>query len=131
MDIVISSILEQVLTGLSVALAAIIAAGICYLFGRLKNERLAGYGELLASYAEKAVKEVAQITGDEYKAANADGKFTEDEKAELKRHAMATLRAIAPDAVLKFMEKANSDLDALLSALIESAVKDSKEGDTQ
>lgn len=133
MDIMISSILEQVLTGVGVALAAVIAAGIRYLFARQKNERLREYGDLLAGFAEKAVKSVAQAEADALKEADDDGKLTDDEKAHLKALAVDTLKSIAPDAILKFSKKVTGDLedlDTLLGTLIESAVRDSKEGNS-
>ena len=84
----------------------------------------------MATYAEKAVKTVAQTQAEGLKAANADRKLTTQEKEKLKRDAVTTLKAIAPDAIMKFMEKANSDIEELLSALIESAVLDSKGGES-
>lgn len=128
MDIIISSILEQVAAGVGVFIAAIIGVGIRYLFHKVKNEKLREYGDLLAFYAEKAVKAVAQAEADVLKEAAADGKLSADEKAKLKSSAVDALKAIAPDAILKFMEKGNSDLDKLLEALVESAVRDSNGG---
>lgn len=130
MEILISSILEQILAGVGVALAALVGVGIRYIFARIKNDKLQGYGELLAFYAEKAVKSVAQAEVDALKGAREDGKLTAAEKEGFKASAVETLKAIAPDAILKFMEKGKSDLDTLLSTLIESAVKDSKGGDS-
>lgn len=128
MDIEISSILEQILSGVGVALAALVAAGIRYLFARIKNDKLREYGNLLADFAEKAVKSVAQAEADALKEAATDGKLTDEEKERLKTTAVDTLKAITPDHVMKFMSKGNSDIDALLSALIESAVKDNNGG---
>lgn len=131
MEMLISTILEEVLAGVGIALAALIAAGIRHLFAKLKNERLREYGNLLAIYAEKAVKSVAQVEADALKEASSDGKLTDQEKEHLKELAVNTLRSIAPDFIMKFMAKANSDLDDLLSTLIESAVKDSKGGNIE
>jgi len=130
MDMMISSILEEFLAGVSVVLAGLLGVGIRYLFARIKNDKLQSYGDLLADLAEKAVKTVAQTTGDKLKLAAADGKLTDEEKTELKESAVDVLKAIAPDAAMKFMGKVNSDLDELLNTLIESAVHDRNGGDS-
>jgi len=126
MDIIISSILEHVLTAAGAASSLLIAAGIRYIFAKIKNDKLQSYGDLLAVYAEKAVKAVAQKEGEDLKEAAADGKLTDDEKAMLKKVAVDTLKAMAPGAILKFMAKGKSDIDTLLDTLVESAVSDSK-----
>lgn len=128
MEIIISSIVEQMAIALGAILAALIAAGIRYIFAKIKNDKLKEYGDLLAFYAEKAVNAVAQAEADALKEANADGKLTEEEKRMLKAKAVESLRAIAPDAILKFMEKGKSDLDKLLESLVESAVRDGNGG---
>lgn len=128
MELEIFTLLEPVLTAVGVALAAIIAAGIRHLFAKMKNERLRDYGDLLAGFAETAVKSVAQAEADVLKEAATDGKLTDEEKQRLKQTAVDTIKSIAPDVIIKFMSRVNSDVDALLDALIESAVKDSKEG---
>lgn len=126
MDIIISSILEHVLTAAGAVSSLLIAAGIRYIFAKIKNDKLQSYGDLLAVYAEKAVKAVAQKEGEDLKEAAADGKLTDDEKAMLKKVAVDTLKAMAPGAILKFMAKGKSDIDTLLDTLVESAVSDSK-----
>lgn len=127
MEIIVSSILEQILAIGGVILAALVAAGIRYVFARIKNDKLRSYGDLLAFYAERTVRAVTQEQADALKEASSDGKLTDEEKKRLKAVAVDTLRSIVPDAVLAFTKKGKSDLDMLLSTLIESAVKDSKE----
>jgi len=124
MEIMISSILEELLAGVSIILAGLLGIGIRYVFSRIKSNKLQEYGDLLATLAEKAVKAVAQTTGDTLKEAAINGKLTDIQKAELKHSAVEALKAIAPDASLKFMGKVNSDIEELLNTLIESAVHD-------
>jgi len=130
MEIIITSYLEQILQLVGLAIAALVGMGIRYLFARIKSDKLRSYGDLLAFYAEKAVSSVAQAEVEGLKAAAADGKLSDAEKERLKKIAIDTLRAIAPDAILKFMEKGKSDLDMLLGTLVESAVKSSKGDDS-
>ncbi len=128
MDIMISSILEQILAGLGIITAAIIVAGIRYLLARIKDGRLREYGELLATFAEAAVRAVAQERGDTLKAASPNGKLSPTHREELKASAMELLKSMTPDAVAKFMTRNKADIDAMMGAMIEAAVRDSKGG---
>lgn len=131
MDIVLESALEKILEiGVSVIVAVSAAAGAAFvrwITSKTKNEKLSGYAELLDFYAQKAVKAVAQTQANVLKAAALDGKLTDGEKEQLKKAATDELKKIAPNALLDFHAKAKSDIDSLLSTLLESAVYDTKE----
>lgn len=135
MEFNFETILENIFAGVGVALIttalSLILAILTYIRHKLvnlKSKRTQEYGGLLLDFAEKAVKTVAQVEGDAIKVAAEDGKFTDEEKEHLKETAVTTLKAIAPDYLMKFMAKINSDLEAYLGVLIESAVRDNSGG---
>ena len=134
MEILIESFLEDILQIVVAVIGAAVAAGtavfVRWITRKTKNDTLGEYVGMLAFYAEQAVNEIAQTQAELLKEAAADGKLTAEEKAAMKKAALDNLKAIAPDAMLKFMERANSDIDVLLSTLIESAVKDSNGGES-
>ena len=126
MDIIIESMLEEVLT-VVISLIAIIASAagtyfVRWINSKTKNEKLTQYAELLSHYAQIAVNSIAQTQADILKEAASDGKLTDEEKTDLKNAAIAEIKKIAPDAILAFHAKMNTDLDALINALVESVV---------
>lgn len=129
MEIVISSLLEQFLEVLCALLGLAIVYGANCLRSKLHTDKMTNYGDLLELYAERTVKAVAQTDADDMKANSANGKLSADQQAQLKRIAVIKLECILPDATLRFMKRSNSDTEALLGALIEAAVRDSKGGD--
>jgi len=133
MDILIESALEQVFTVLLGIFGAAVAAGgavlIRWINRKTKNDTLADYASMLVFFAEKAVLAVAQSQADVLKDAANDGKLSDDEKAQMKAAAMDSLKAIAPEAILKFMKRADTDIDKLLDTLIESAVHEKNNGE--
>lgn len=126
MEILIESILEPifglVLGLLGTAVAAISAGFVKFIFTKTKSDKLKAYSELLMEYAGQAVMSVAQTQTQLLGKALADGKLTADEKQLLKAAAMSKLRAIAPNAIVAFMGKVNSDVDTLMDTLVEAAV---------
>ena len=132
MDIMIESVLEPVLTALMGIIGAAVAAGgtlfVRWINRRTKNDTLNEYTSMLVFYAQKAVMSVAQAEADVLKAAASDGKLTGAEKQRMKDTAMRTLKDMAPDAILKFMSRANSDVDKLLETLVEAEVHEKNNG---
>lgn len=128
MEYIIETMLEPVVTIAVSIVTAVVAAGgaalVKFITSRTKNEKLVEYAELLSFYAQKSVNYVAQTQGDLIKELAADGEFSDDDKRILKAAAIARTKEIAPDAILAFQTKANSDLDAFIETLVESAVRE-------
>lgn len=111
------------LTWLATKVAALIKA-------RVTNEYLRGVLLRLDDAVFAAVREVHQVAVEGIKSANADGRLTPEEKAEMKARAIATikghlgLRGIKE--VAQVLGLGSGTIDNVLSTRVEAAVHDLK-----
>jgi hypothetical protein len=111
------------LTWVATKVAALIKA-------RVQNEYLRGVLLRLDDAVFTAVREVHQVAVESIKSANADGRLTPNEKAEMKARALAVikshlgLRGIKELAQVMGLDAGN--VDGVLSTRVEAAVHDLK-----
>lgn len=87
--------------------------------------------DLVDSVIIKSVLTVNQIYVDEKKKGEADGMWTDEEKALAKKMCMDWVKVQLPQAIIAFLTKwfgSEGKFEAYVSAGIESAVKAAKEG---
>lgn len=101
-----------------------------WLKAKTKNEYLSGALVRLNDAVFSAVKEVEQTVVGAIRRAKADGKITDEEKAEIKAKAIAAVKSyLGAKGLLELAKVLGLDgaaLDALIGAKIEGAVHDMK-----
>lgn len=118
---------------IDVAVAVLIAVGgllVAYLkkvteqvAGRVKSDALDGLILRLSHIVTRVVEELQQTTVDALKAS---GKFDADTAAKVKADAVARVKAILGEESVGLAKEVLGDLDALISAFIESAINSAK-----
>ncbi|HEY0714888.1 MAG TPA: hypothetical protein VGF45_19565 [Polyangia bacterium] len=111
------------LTWVATKVAALIKA-------RVSNEYLRGVLLRLDDAVFAAVREVHQVAVEGIKSANSDGRLTPNERAQVKAHAIATIKSHLGVRGLKevahVMGLNTGSIDGVLSTRIEAAVHDLK-----
>jgi hypothetical protein len=111
------------LTWVATKVAALIKA-------RVDNEYLRGVLLRLDDAVFAAVREVHQVAVEGIKSANSDGRLTPNEKAQVKAHAIATIKSHLGLRGIKEIARVlginAGSIDGLLSTRVEAAVHDLK-----
>lgn len=120
--------LELLLPILASALTAAVVCGARWLAARTRSARLEEFLSLVASAVEPAVREVEQTMTERLKAARADGKLTDEEKAALLQAALRTAKqALGPRGAALYESAVGAGREAFddyLRTRIESEVHD-------
>lgn len=117
-----------------IAVAVLIAVGgllVAYIgklteqaAARVKNEKLDSLIYRVSGIVQRVVDELQQTTVDALKA---KGEFTPEVAATIKAQAVAKVKAILGEESIGLAKEVLGDLDALISALIESAINRAKQ----
>lgn len=116
---------DDAITWVAVALAALVAK---YVIAKIDNETVRKYVGRAWTEVKSAVAEVYQTYVAELKAASADGKLTDEEKAEAKKKAIALAKSnIGKKGLARLVRILGIDaLDDWLGTQVEAAVDLSK-----
>lgn len=120
---ILSPLLLAALTWLAAKVAQLISA-------KVKNEYLRGVLVRLDDAVLAAVREVHQVTVEALKAANADGKLTPEEKAQVKAKAIEAVKSHLGmkglGELAKVLGLGGDAVEKMLSTRVEAAVHDLK-----
>lgn len=129
---IIESFLEQIAAGVGIVIAsaflAICGAGIKFLVSKSRNENLQSSLDLYAQISAQVVSAIMQSQDVEQRKRNRQAlKLTMKEGDALKEMARKQIEANLPDRTRDILKRANTDVDSLISVLIEGAVYRLKE----
>lgn len=97
----------------------------------ITNDRVKMYMNLAADTAEIIVRTLNSTLVDDLKASHEDGKLTEEEIKDIRQKAFDSLVDTLSEEALTVIHTVIDDVDAYLTALIESAVTKIKENKTK
>jgi hypothetical protein len=118
--------LPIILTTASTLVVMLVGWGLkllgAYIAAKTKNEALATAFNTFSEIVDTTVKELDQT----FKKAAADGKFTEEEKVEIKNLALDKVNTQLPDYLKTQLGNAVNDLETFVDSKIEATVRDMK-----
>lgn len=126
--------LEEFVTKLIMAFAPIAAGligllileGIKYLQSLTKSKKLKEALDVMGVFAKTVVNDLNQTLVDDLKEKAADGKLTVADAMDIKANALERLKTVGPNEAMKIIEKETSNLESVLSAMIEEKVIEMK-----
>jgi hypothetical protein len=128
--IIYEGLLDYIVPALGSTITALASVGIGYLVRYInrksKSELLHHAMNTLGTVAQNTVSALMQTEVKALKAAAADGKLTDEEKSNMKRKAIETIKMAVADEALDVLKRANTNLDAYLDTLVESTVRNDK-----
>lgn len=130
--ILYEGILEQFIPVIGSILTSIILAGMAalvkYLVSKTKNEKLQSALAVMGDIGLKTVEALMQSEVEVMKERATDGKLSEDDRKLLKETAIKTIRQVAPNETLKYLQQKQMDMDRFLNMLVEASVRETKNG---
>ena len=131
----VNTVLVNILLGVATAIGTtvvpyLIAMGRKFIKAKLGEEKskaaLTAYN-YVSTIAYDVVKAAQETVVKETRAANSDGKITKEEMADIKAKVAAEVKDVASTDAMQAIGKDGSNIDKLISNMIESRLKDIKD----